>query len=413
MISGATRGSGHGDALPHHLMKAENEVAIIPARGLGSLTLHDQVRELVAQAAGGRTDRPIYHVFCSPDPAIADNAAARGRFWALFETEFGMAGQPYCGVEHRKGGRLHEHRVYGIVRPSGTVVNLSWDYARREKCGRIVEFEFGMEAVPSKHARSIAKRLRQDRRSDVADWLVASGATESARPVAKLTPRERMTEERTGIGLDDLRRATLAAWRETGNGPAFLAALRVRGLDLRQGRVGPVVVDASGATHLATRILGAAARHFEGARIPAATVKARLFDLQLEGTTDGRRGHRAAPGDAGAPASRDPGGPGAPGPGRVEFRRPGGDPVRPDGGGIGRHGGGPGTAMGRLRSLTPSRRHVLRRRLNGIDPMLARYAATAARARHAADRIDAEATSDQRRAWTLWGLTDIWGLPLR
>ncbi|MCJ2096320.1 hypothetical protein MKK67_28025 [Methylobacterium sp. J-072] len=398
--------------MAHHLMKSENEVTVITARGLGSLGLHDQIRELVAQSAGGRTDRPIYHLFCSPDPTIADNAAARVRFWALFETEFGMAGQPYCGVEHRKGGRLHEHRVYGIVRPSGTVVNLAWDYARREKCGRIVEFEFGMDAVPSKHARSIAKRLRQDRRSDVADWLVASGTLESARPVARLTPRERLIEERTGIGLDDLRRATLVAWRETEDGPAFLVALRARGLDLRQGRVGPVVVDAGGASHLATRILGAAGRRFEGERILAATVKGRLGNLQLEGMTDGRRGHHATFGDAGAPAPLDPGGPGAAGPGRVGLRRPGGDPVRPDGGGVGRDGRGPGTAMGRLRSITPARGLVLKRGLTGLDPMLARYGAAAARARHATDRIDAKAIHDQRRAWALWGRTDIWGVPL-
>ena len=413
MISGATRGSGYGDALPHHLMKSENEVTMISARGLGSHDLHDQIRELVAQSAGGRTDRPIYHVFCSPDPAIADNAAARGRFWALFEAEFGMAGQPYCGVEHRKGGRLHEHRVYSIIHASGAVVNLSWDYARREKCGRIVEFEFGMDAVPSKHARLISKRLRQDRRSDVADWLVASGTLESARPVARLTPRERLIEERTGIVLDDLRRATLAAWRETQDGPAFLTALRARGLDLRQGRVGPVVVDAGGATHLATRMLGAAARRFEGERILAATVKARLDNMQLEGMTDGKRGPRTATGYAGTAAQRDPGGLGPPGSGRVGLRRPGGDPVRPDGGGVGRDGRGPGHALGRLRAITPARGLVLRRGLNRLDPMLARYGAAAARARQAAERIDATAAYDQRRAWALWGLTNIWGLPLR
>ncbi|SFG57969.1 relaxase/mobilization nuclease domain-containing protein [Methylobacterium gossipiicola] len=413
MISGATRGSGRGDALPAHLLKSENEVTVIPARGLGSTTLHDQVRELVAQSAGGRTDRPIYHVFCSPDPGIADDAAVRERFWTLFESEFGMAGQPYCGVEHRKGGRLHEHRVYGVVRPSGAVVDLAWDYVRREKCGRIVEFEHGMEAVPSKHARSIARRLRQDGRPDVANWLVASGCTESVRPVARLTPCERATEERTDVALDDLRRATLSAWRETSDGPAFMAALRVRGLDLRRGRVGPVIMDATGTAHLATRVLGAASRRFEGERILAAVVRARLGNLQLEEMTDGRRGHRAAPGDAGTPAPCDPGGPRTAGAGRVGFRRFGGDPFGPDGGGIGRDGRGPGPAMGRLRAITPARGLVLRRGLNRLDPMLTRYGAATARARHATDRIDADAARDQRRAWALWGLTDIWGIPLR
>lgn len=113
MISGATRGQGIGDALARHLLKAENErVVVVPPRGLGSTDLVQQLRELVALSAGGRTDRPVYHVHLDPDAGIADAAAARAWWWTLFETEFGLTGQPYCGVEHVKGGRAHEHRVY-------------------------------------------------------------------------------------------------------------------------------------------------------------------------------------------------------------------------------------------------------------------------------------------------------------
>lgn len=415
MITGATRGTGFGGALARHLLKAENTAVVIPARGLGSPTLPDQVRELVAMSAGGRTDRPVYHVFCSPDPAIADDPAVRKRFWLLFEAEFGMTAHPYCGVEHRKDGRLHEHRVYSLVRPSGSIIDLSWDYLRREKCGRIVEFEFGMPAVPSKHARSIAKRLRQEGRHDVADWLVASGMTESDRPVARLTPRERLIEERTGIALDDVRRAALAAWRETTDGPAFVTALRDRGLDLRRGRVGPVVIDAAGTVHLATRILGAAARRFEGERIPAAAVKVRLAGLNLEGMTNGRVGNHAAPGCAGQGAPRDPGGLGATGPGRggIGLRRLGGDPVRTDGGGVGRDRGGEVPALGRLLSIPAGRGALARRRLSRLNLALPRHAAAVDRARDAIERLDAKAASDQRRAWALWGMTDIWGIPLQ
>lgn len=412
MITGATRGSGLGNALARHLLKDKNEVTVIAARGLGSTSLEEQLQELVAQSAGGRTDRPCYHTFCSPDPAIADNPAVRRRFWELFEAEFDVSLQPYCGVEHRMNGRLHEHRVYGLVRPSGKVVDLSWDYIRREKCARIVEFEFGMQAVPSKHSRTILGRLRREGRHDVADWLLASGTTEALRPVARLTPRERLVEERTGVILDDVRRAALAAWRETTDGAGFLAALRVRGLDLRQGRSGPVVVDGAGTAHLATRLLGVAARRFEGERIPAATVKERLGNLELEGMTGGRSGHHAAPGRAGQGAARDPGGPGAPGTGRVGIRRSGGDPGGPDGGGIGRDGRGSGLALERLRACQTGRGILMRRRLGGLNASLARYGAAADRARHALDRLDARADHDRRRAWALWGSTDIWGLPL-
>lgn len=34
------------------------------------------------------------------------------------------------------------------------------------------------------------------------------------------------------------------------------------------------------------------------------------------------------------------------------------------------------------------------------------------RARHAAERLDAELDYESKRAWALWGLTDIWGIPL-
>ncbi|KQO45255.1 hypothetical protein [Methylobacterium sp. Leaf85] len=296
MISGAIRGKG-GDALAHHLLKPENEeVEVIPARGLGSPDLVSQVRELVALSLGGRTDRPVYHVHCDPDLAIEDNDGARRRFWNLFEAEFGLAGQPVCGAVHVKHGRRHEHRVYSLVRPSGAVVDVGFDFARRERVARTVEFEFGMPGpTPSKHARSIVRALREAGRGDVADWMEAAGATEAERPVARLSPQERLIEERTGVPLDDLRAAALAAWRASGDGDSFLAALRKRGLDLREGRSGPVVVDGTGTAHLATRLIGAAARRADGTRIPAAAVKARLagLDLKQHGESNDERGNRA------------------------------------------------------------------------------------------------------------------------
>lgn len=304
------RGKG-GDALAHHLLKAENEeVLVLTPRGLGSPDLVGQVRELVALSLGGRTDRPVYHVHCDPDLAIEDNDGARARFWQLFEAEFGLGSQPVCGAVHVKHGRRHEHRVYSLVRPSGAVVDVGFDFARRERVARTVEFEFGMPGpTPSKHARAIVRALRECGRDDVADWMEASGTTETERPVAKLSPQERLIQERTGVPLDDLRAAALAAWRESDDGDSFFAALRERGLDLREGRSGPVVVDGSGTVHLATRLIGAAARRADGTRIPAGDVKARLAGLTLEkhGETDGKAGsdHRGASRAAQAVAGLD------------------------------------------------------------------------------------------------------------
>jgi hypothetical protein len=415
VISGATRGQGLGDALARHLTDAENdEVVVVPARGLASMDLAGQIRELVAVSLGGRTDRPVYHVHVDPDHGIADEAGSRALFWSLFETEFGLRDQPYCGVEHVKSGRRHEHRVYGLVRPDGSVVDLAWDYPRREKCSRIVEHAHGVPPVPSKHARAIDRRLRAEGRHHVADWLVDAGATTAARPIAPLTPTERLIEERTGILLDELRRSALAAWRASDDAPSFVAALQARGLDLREGRVGAVIVDAGGTAHLATRLIGAAARRLEGARIPAAVVRARLTGFEPKDTVHGHR-DRAAPRQAGPGAGRNLGGAGPTGSrdgGRIGLRRLGGGPGRPDGGGRGRDGRDPGAALRRLRAVPAGRSLILRRRLASFDITLARYDADVGRARSATDRLEAERDYENRRAWLLWGKTDIWGLPL-
>lgn len=413
MISGATRGTGVGTALAKHLMKDENEVTVLPGRGLGSATLEGRIAELVALSAGGRTDRPVYHVHCSPDPSIAGETAARARFWVLFEREFGMEGQPWCGVEHVKKLRRHEHRIYTVAKLDGGIVDLRFDFIRREKIARIVEFEHGMAPVPSKHARAIVVALRRDGRDDVVDWLVAAGMTTIARPVAPLTPRDRLVQERTGVDLDDVRRAALAAWRASKDGEGFLAALRERGLDLRQGRVGPVVVDQAGTAHLATRVIGAAARRFEGERIPAAAVKVRLNGMELEVYRNGSDGNLAKAGRPGSAPARDRGRSGATGAGGLHLRRPGGDVVGPDAGGGGRDGRRPGDPLERLRTCTAARGAVLRRRLTHLDVSIGPYLAAADRARAAIERIEEVASGRRTREWALWGAKDIWGIPVR
>ncbi|WP_331295465.1 hypothetical protein [Methylobacterium hispanicum] len=395
------RGQGEGDALAKHLLKPENdEVIILQPRGLGSGDLIGQVRELVTLSLGGRTDRPVYHVHADPDPAIVDNDAARARFWALFEAEFNLASQPYCGAVHVKHGRRHEHRVYSLVRPSGAVVDTAWDFLRRERCGRIVEYEFGMPSpTPSKHSRAIVAALREQGRGDVADWMEASGTTEAARPVARLSPQERLIETRTGVSLDDLRAAALAAWQASETGEGFLAALKASGLDLRQGRSGPVVVDRTGTAHLATRLIGAAARRADGTRIPAAAVRERLAGLALQNHGDGHGQDRRAH-DRGASAA-------APGGGSSHGAGAGRDASRAvpdrDAGGTdadgGRHGGrSVEHALDRLVARPAAAR--IRGRLRLLSP---------GRNRQLADALDAV----RGRRWiAVPGMTDMWGLPI-
>ncbi|MCP1553936.1 hypothetical protein [Methylorubrum extorquens] len=370
MISGAMRGKGLGDALAKHLLKAENdEVIFLAPRGLGSPDLIGQIRELVALSLGGRTDQPIYHAHVDPEIEISDNAGARRRWWALFEREFRLASQPYCGAVHVKYGREHEHRVYGLVRRDGGVVDLAWDYARREKVSRIVEYEYGLAPVPSKHARAIARALREEGRADVADWLEAAGMLDIERPVAPLSPQERLIEERTGIALASVRAAALSAWHASEDGEGLRDALRERGLRLHAGRSGPVVFDEAGQARLLTRLIGAASKAADGQRVPAAAVRARLEDVSLTQAgeqADGRDHGKAV--RAGATAAGDPvgfgsvGGAGGAGSGGSDR-----GPAIPDDGGRNAGRGDPLPAIRRLQGLGLVDLRALARRLRAFD----------------------------------------------
>lgn len=56
---------------------------------------------------------------------------------------------------------------------------------------------------------------------------------------------------------------------------------------------------------------------------------------------------------------------------------------------------------------------MIRRRLGGLDVALGRYPAAVERACRATERLDAMASAKRERAWALWDVTDLWGIPLQ
>ena len=54
----------------------------------------------------------------------------------------------------------------------------------------------------------------------------------------------------------------------------------------------------------------------------------------------------------------------------------------------------------------------MRRRLNGLDMARGRHLNAAERGRQATDRMGEAAEAKRKWALALWGLTDIWGVPL-
>jgi hypothetical protein len=287
MIQAATRGKGD-EALADHLMCGdENEVVeILPARGVAATGLRTQLREMVARAAHGRTHRPIHHLHA--DPSTEWTEAQYARHLILYETEFGLVGQPRLAVRHRKHGRGHRHYVWSLVRRDGSLISMSHDYARREKISRILEFEFGEPHVAGRHNRAVAAALRREGRMDVAASIEAAGLLEVERPMAQWTSAEREQAKRTRVRKPTIENAVLTAWRHTSDGPGFEATLEVEGLALAMGNEVPVLVDRTGNVHPLARLIGKLTQAADGRRIGAAEVQRRIEDVKLRPLQDVR-----------------------------------------------------------------------------------------------------------------------------
>ena len=281
MLGGATRGAG-GKVLGNHVasLKGGQLVRMGASRGLVSESIRDQVAELTDLAAHSRAARPVYHVHADPPPGAPLDQVGWDRYWVRFEAEMGLQRQAFAEQVHVKQGREHRHRQYSLVQADGTTLPLAHDHARREKVGRVTEFEEGQPLTPGAHNRAVLAALDREGRADVATAMRAAGLGMVERPRAMLTPRERSQQERTGVDPHKVALAILAAWKASDNGPAFAAALRDQNLVLAQGDKVPVVVDAQGGSHPLARTLAKASKA-EGARIPAASVTARLDGMEL------------------------------------------------------------------------------------------------------------------------------------
>ncbi|MFG1477555.1 hypothetical protein V5F53_02690 [Xanthobacter sp. V4C-4] len=270
--------------------KDGQKVHLLPPRYLSSEGLKDQIAEIVAVSSHGRTNKPLYHVHIDP-PANCDAKAVIASFVREFEKEFGLQESVRTGVLHLKNGRLHAHLVYSTVRQDGRLINLSHEYARREKVCRIIEFEHGLELVKGKHNLAVSNALLKADRQDVVDAMRAAGLLDRTRPVAKLTPGERHQQERTKVLLDDVRRAAYSAWISMRTPQDFRQRLEAGGLHLGAGDKGPVVLDPSGSIHSLPRILSAGART-TGAKVKAASVRQVANALELKPVDEMRAGIR-------------------------------------------------------------------------------------------------------------------------
>lgn len=253
---------------------------------------------------GSKAEIAFHHLTVNPRTRLT--AEQRDVVVARITRALGAQEHARIVWEHDDKGRSgdgadhHFHLVLGHVGPTLRALDMGHSYARLEAVARGIEHDLGETMTPSRRGRSVAARLRQAGREDVAQAVETSAGTEL--PRSATSSRARARADRMGLrSPQEARQAVEAAWAASDTGQALKAALAASGLALEPGRkAGVWLVTQDGAP------IGALDRL---ARVPGAAVEARMRQLEVE------RGVPADPVLRGRGAAVDlGGGPGAAGP---------------------------------------------------------------------------------------------------
>ena len=209
---------GAANLAAHLTSPEENErIQITQIRDLCSETMHDALIEMQAVAAGTRCKSHLYHVMMNPDREMDEQAW--DRTWQLYEQEYGLEDQPFIEVEHHKQGRTHRHRVYDRISDEGKAIEIQHNFARNEKIARIAEYELGHGLTAGRHNASVAAKLREEGREEIADWL--DRAIEIERPQAEKSHGEHQQEKRSTTTLEQVKEDISNAWHRSDSGQSF------------------------------------------------------------------------------------------------------------------------------------------------------------------------------------------------
>lgn len=253
IIKGSSRGQSATDVrrLAAHLLDDENErVEVAEVRGTVAGDLLGALTEMRVISLGSRTRKALYHASVNVGRDEAPQMT-RGRWLEAvdeLERHLGLTGHPRAVVVHVKRNREHVHVVWSRCDPvTLRCVSDSNNYAKHERCSRVLEERLSLRLVVGAHTRP----------------------ADTPRPVAAATHADWQAAERTGVAVADVAARIQGAWNEAANGREFAAALALRGLCLATGRRGLLVVDEAGTPHSIGRRLG----------LKAAAVRAKLSDL--------------------------------------------------------------------------------------------------------------------------------------
>lgn len=222
MIAGVTRHARtqrDARALEAHLMKAENAPRVRVLGGSLATDLPGAVADMQRLRDSTSADAAALHIHLSPNRAMTDNELARAA--EIVREHLGAVDHPAVLVFHDKerqagGGPTHAHLVVGRVSPEGRVLEAGFEKIRLETAARIIEHELGEEPTLGRHHTSAVRWLRNNGRSDIADWLTAAHGPNPDKPTSTASPDKRQALARQGVKLSEARAEIRAAWTSGG-----------------------------------------------------------------------------------------------------------------------------------------------------------------------------------------------------
>jgi hypothetical protein len=264
MIPKASQRGGGQQLATHLLNEFDNDrVEVAHVRGAIARDLHGAFAEWRAISRATQCRKYLYSLSLNPDPKQGPLSRAQYLdFIDRAEKRLGLGDQPRAVVFHVKYGREHCHVVWSRINESSMkAVQLSHDHQNL----RTVAREFARA-----HDLRLPKGMEQDRGTE---------RYKERQKVENLL--EQQQEERSGVTKAERIASITAAWRATGDGRTFVAALERQGYLLARGDARAyVVVDRAGEIH-------SLARQIEGAR--ARDVKDRLSAYPIAKVPDARR----------------------------------------------------------------------------------------------------------------------------
>ncbi|HHJ1218828.1 TPA: hypothetical protein ACQFLL_003643 [Proteus mirabilis] len=276
MIVKSSARSG-GKALAAHLTNPEeNErITITGSQGVTSDDVHEAIAEMEGMSAGWSGSKPLFHAHISPDQAMSEKDWSAA--WAEYEKEFGLEGHPYVEVEHLKDGRLpHRHRAYLRIDETNRANDIWRSKVRDEKISRLLEHELGHKLTHGPHDFQVMKRLQEEGRQDIAQWIEGRPTDRSVETGRATNWDEHQQAKRTKVDKQGVRDDMAAAWQIGDSGSAVAAALEARGYVVAQGDKRDVVlVDVAGGVHSPARLLKQA-----GIDARAKAIRERFADLK-------------------------------------------------------------------------------------------------------------------------------------